>query len=496
MLCSRRGQATPSRHVRETVKTTYDKYAGNGFGAEIGALAASTTNSFDRLAAQCRDAGCTLKAAPEWDLVIGDEAHRMSASFFGQEVRFTKRYQLGALAGELTRHLLLMTATPHNGKEEDFQLFMGLLDADRFEGRFREGVRKVDPSDMMRRLTKEELRRFDGSALFERRAYTIAYSLSPRVCFDHRHVGKVGAWSEGTMVLPNIGQVKLRGRALPATMPKMVTVSRDTAGRYWASLAVEEEVKAAPEPVRYSVGIDAGARYLATLSCGERIENPRSLRRHAARLAKEQQRLARQKKGSNRREETRKKIARIHARIADCRRENMHRATTRTVHENQVLCVESLGVKEITASARGTKVCPGTGVTKRTRINRALLDAAMGEMLRQIKYKSDWYGRRCIEIAPDFPSSGLCSSCGVLNPHLTIDDIRWTCETCGTAHDRDENAAVNIQVEGLTHLIHPEDTGGVRASGGEGRYPHHADTAAVAVPARIGRATQALSGTA
>ena len=122
-----------------------------------------------------------LRAAPEWDLVIGDEAHRMSASFFGQEVRFTKRYQLGALAGELTRHLLLMTATPHNGKEEDFQLFMGLLDADRFEGRFREGVRKVDPSDMMRRMTKEELRRFDGSALFpERRAYTIAYSLSPR----------------------------------------------------------------------------------------------------------------------------------------------------------------------------------------------------------------------------------------------------------------------------------------------------------------------------
>ena len=111
-----------------------------------------------------------LRAAPEWDLVIGDEAHRMSASFFGQEVRFTKRYQLGALAGELTRHLLLMTATPHNGKEEDFQLFMGLLDADRFEGRFREGVRKVDPSDMMRRMTKEELRRFDGSALLPRAA--------------------------------------------------------------------------------------------------------------------------------------------------------------------------------------------------------------------------------------------------------------------------------------------------------------------------------------
>ena len=127
------------------------------------------------------DLKAKLEAAPQWDLIVCDEAHRMSASFFGQEVRYTKRHQLGALAGRLARHFLLMTATPHNGKEEDFQLFMGLLDADRFEGRFREGVHKVDPSDMMRRLTKEELLRFDGSPLFpERRAYTVSYELSPR----------------------------------------------------------------------------------------------------------------------------------------------------------------------------------------------------------------------------------------------------------------------------------------------------------------------------
>ncbi len=120
-----------------------------------------------------------LEAAPEWDLIICDEAHRMSASFFGQEIKYTKRFQLGTLAGRRARHFLLMTATPHNGKEEDFQLFMGLLDADRFEGRFRHGVHKVNPSDMMRRLTKEELYRFDGSPLFpERRAYTVSYQLS------------------------------------------------------------------------------------------------------------------------------------------------------------------------------------------------------------------------------------------------------------------------------------------------------------------------------
>ena len=131
--------------------------------------------------ARSDDLKAKLEAAPEWDLIVCDEAHRMSASFFGQEVRYTKRYQLGALAGRLARHFLLMTATPHSGKEEDFQLFMGLLDADRFEGRFREGVHKVDPSDMMRRLTKEELLRFDGSPLFpERRAYTVSYELSSR----------------------------------------------------------------------------------------------------------------------------------------------------------------------------------------------------------------------------------------------------------------------------------------------------------------------------
>ncbi|MEW6741713.1 MAG: helicase-related protein [Planctomycetota bacterium] len=114
-----------------------------------------------------------------WDLVVCDEAHKMSATHFGGEIKYTKRYKLGQLLSTLTRHLLLMTATPHNGKEEDFQLFMALLDGDRFEGRFRDGVHVVDVSDLMRRMVKESLLKFDSTPLFpERIAYTVAYRLS------------------------------------------------------------------------------------------------------------------------------------------------------------------------------------------------------------------------------------------------------------------------------------------------------------------------------
>ncbi|MCS6288009.1 MAG: DUF3883 domain-containing protein [Nitrospira sp.] len=120
-------------------------------------------------------------AAPDchWDLIVCDEAHKMSATVFGGEIKYTKRYKLGQLLSTLTRHFLLMTATPHNGKEEDFQLFMALLDGDRFEGRFRDGVHAVDVSDLMRRMVKESLLKFDSTPLFpERIAYTVPYKLS------------------------------------------------------------------------------------------------------------------------------------------------------------------------------------------------------------------------------------------------------------------------------------------------------------------------------
>lgn len=131
------------------------------------------------MAARSDDVQALIEASRDFDLVICDEAHRMSASYTGGEVKYTKRFQLGRMLGRNARHLLLMTATPHNGKDDDFQLFLSLLDNDRFEGAHREGVRTSNAKDLMRRLVKEELYWFDGRPLFpERRAYTVDYPLS------------------------------------------------------------------------------------------------------------------------------------------------------------------------------------------------------------------------------------------------------------------------------------------------------------------------------
>ncbi|MBG0813352.1 RNA-guided endonuclease TnpB family protein [Planomonospora sp. ID82291] len=225
-------------------------------------------------------------------------------------------------------------------------------------------------------------------------------------------------------------------RPLPrGAEPSTVTVSRDAAGRWFVSLLVEEAIRPL-DPVERSVGVDAGITSLLTLSTGEKITNPKHERADRERLAKAQRNLARKAKGSSNRAKARMKVARVHARITDRRRDFLHKLTTRLVRENQVIAVEDLTVRNL---------------VKNHSLARAISDASWRELRTMLEYKTAWYGRELLVVDRWFPSSKLCSTrgCGHVNGAMPLNVRAWTCPQCGTVHDRDVNAAKNILAAGL-----------------------------------------------
>jgi putative transposase len=191
-----------------------------------------------------------------------------------------------------------------------------------------------------------------------------------------------------------------------------------------------------PLPARdQAVGIDVGLDHLLTLSTGEKLANPRHERRDRERLARAQRKLSRKARGDGaNRVRARRKVARIHARIADRRRDYLHKLTTRLVRENQTLVIEDLTVRNM---ARNRK------------LGRAISDAAWSEFRSMLEYKAAWYGRELIVVDRWFPSSKLCSNCGTLAGAMPLSVRTWTCGGCGTVHDRDVNAAKNLLAAGL-----------------------------------------------
>ncbi|QYC41968.1 putative transposase [Nonomuraea coxensis DSM 45129] len=237
-------------------------------------------------------------------------------------------------------------------------------------------------------------------------------------------------WRDGRLTLAKMNAPLniVWSRPLPeGAEPSTVTVSRDAAGRWFVSLLVEEKIAPLP-PVERSIGVDAGLTALLTLSCGEQIANPRHERRERRRLAKAQRALARKQKGSNNRAKARLRVAKIYARIADRRRDYLHKVTTRLVRENQVIAVEDLAVRNL---------------LKNHALARAISDAGWRELLRMLEYKTDWYGRTLVVVDRFFPSSKLCSVCGALREEMPLSVREWTC-ACGAIHDREVNAAQNM----------------------------------------------------
>jgi putative transposase len=223
-------------------------------------------------------------------------------------------------------------------------------------------------------------------------------------------------------------------RPLPdGAVPSTVTVSQDSAGRWFVSLLCQDpDVKPLPANDT-AVGVDAGLEHLLTLSTGEKIANPRHERRDRARLAKAQRELCRKQKGSANRERARLRVARIHARIADRRRDHLHQVTTRLVRDNQTVVIEDLVVRNM---------------VKNRKLARAISDAAWREFRSMLEYKASWYGREVVVVDRFLPSSRLCSGCGALAGNMSLDVRTWTCG-CGAVHDRDVNAAKNILAAGL-----------------------------------------------
>ena len=191
------------------------------------------------------------------------------------------------------------------------------------------------------------------------------------------------------------------------------------------------------EKLQYSdnrVGIDLGLKEFAITSDGEMIENPRCLRKSEKRLRKLQKDLSRCKKGSKNREKCRIKLAKQHERIANQRKDFLHKTSKRIIDENQVICLEDLKAKEI---------------LKNHKLAKSVSDVSWGEFVRQLQYKADWYGREIIKIDQWYPSSQICSNCGHRDGKKDLSIREWTCPICGAHHDRDINAAINILNEGL-----------------------------------------------
>ncbi len=218
--------------------------------------------------------------------------------------------------------------------------------------------------------------------------------------------------------------------------PSTITVSKDPAGRYFISFRVLCAPKVLPT-ITKSIGLDMGLVHAVITSDGQKIDNPRYLKKALTRLKREQRSLCRKQKGSINREKQRLKVARLHARVADLRRDWAHKLTTSLVGRYDVICMESLSVKNM---------------VKNHRLAQAIHDVAWGELRRQLRYKCRWYDRQLVEIDRFYASTKTCSFCSYVLPEIDRACRVWHCPSCGVVHDRDVNAAKNILGAGTALL--------------------------------------------